>query len=132
MLAPGLHIYWPVVTELEIVTVVRQTIDHKPQTITLRDGTTICVRAVSVWRIVDAVKVWTENWDISNTVDDLATASLVDILSCVTKDQLSPITVINSLATLESRKLLAPYGVEIESTKLVECSLCRSIRLINN
>jgi regulator of protease activity HflC (stomatin/prohibitin superfamily) len=132
LLNPGLHVYWPLVSELEIVTVVRQTIDHKPQTITLRDGVTICVRAVTVWRIADAVMVWTENWDICNTVDDLATASLVDILSCMTKEQVSSISLVNNLATLESQKLLAPYGVAVESTKLIECSVCRSIRLINN
>lgn len=132
LLSPGLHVYWPLVSDLEIVTVVRQTMDHKAQTITLRDGVTICVRAVTVWRIEDAVKVWTENWDICSTIDDLATTSLVCILSCVGRDQLTQVDLINSLVTADVQKLLSPYGLAVESTKLVECSVCRSIRLVGN
>lgn len=132
ILQPGIHYWWPLVSELEMVTVVRQTTFLHPQTLTLRDGTTVTVRAVVVHSIEDPLLAYTKSWDISDTIVDLASTSISGVVSCLTRAELQNQVFINTLISVDAEALLSGFGVKIHFVKLTEASVCRSIRLLQN
>jgi regulator of protease activity HflC (stomatin/prohibitin superfamily) len=132
VLEPGIHFWWPLVSELEVVTVVRQTTFLHPQTLTLRDGTTVTVRAVVTHSIEDPLLAYTKSWDISDTIVDLSSTSISSVVSCLCKTELQKQTFINDLVSADAATLLAGFGVKVHFIKLTEASICRSIRLLQN
>ena len=57
VLEPGYYFWWPIIQNFKNVTVVRQTVNLPSQFCQTKDGTTISVSGVVVYRIKDAYKV---------------------------------------------------------------------------
>lgn len=67
---PGLHLYWPLISECEIVPVKRQTTRCAGQTLTTADSVCVKLRFVLIYDVHDAVAYLTECWDGEDTVQD--------------------------------------------------------------
>src|SRR4051812_9124743 len=63
VLGPGLHGYWPAVTEIKGWTVARQVVNLPTQTTTTKDGKVIAIGAVMVFRIVDVMTIIARTFD---------------------------------------------------------------------
>ena len=63
LLPAGLHVYWPLVTELEWCHVVRQVMVHRPHVLETQDGVTAVVAGVTAYTVSDPIKFLSENED---------------------------------------------------------------------
>lgn len=54
-MAPGLHFYWPLTTEVEVLVTARQTLAVPDQVMTTKDGKKIVVKTLVVYKIRDIV-----------------------------------------------------------------------------
>jgi regulator of protease activity HflC (stomatin/prohibitin superfamily) len=131
---PGLHIYWPVVTQVEVVPVARQTVSLPSQVLTTQDDKSIMVAGSVVYTINDVILAYGGvNYDVPTTLDDVARAAIVELITSKTLEQLKGCkTEINADFTLLCRKRLKAYGVGVRSAYFTDFAQCRVYRLVGN
>lgn len=88
-LAKGLHVYWPLVSQIEMVVVARQTLNLPSQVLTTSDKRSVTVGAFVVYSLDDVVKaIGEQNWDVDDTVANIAMAAVVEVVTSHTLDEL--------------------------------------------
>jgi len=129
---PGLCIYWPIVTEVEIIPVARQTHNLPSQSLTTKDGKKVVVGGVVVYAINDIVACMAMNWDVSDTINDITMCAITHV---ITKHDYQHILTnltdaIQTELTKETRRKLKPFGVRIYRTALTDFSTALVIKNI--
>lgn len=126
---PGLRIVWPIFDEWDVIVVARQTDDLPPQTLTLADGTTVAVAGLAIYKVGDVVAAYGErNWDVTSTLRDLSMSAIAEVVTTLRKEELKNLGPINDRITSLVREWSEEYGVEVQSCRLVEVSVARTIR----
>jgi len=126
----GIHVYWPLVTECEIVPVKRQTTNLQPQYLTTKDQKTIGVRGILVYEVNNVVKLLTECYDYEDTIRDLSLAAVKEV---IVQHEFSHLRdngkAIDKELGRTLRAQLNPYGVKTIRFTLSDFSQCRAIAL---
>ena len=72
-LKPGLHWYWPLTSECELIVTARRPVDIPTMSLLTRDGHSVIVSAAVVFRINNVTAALGEkNWDVDSTLVDVA------------------------------------------------------------
>jgi regulator of protease activity HflC (stomatin/prohibitin superfamily) len=110
----GIHIYWPLVSEIIPWPTKRQTTRLEKQILTTKDGKTVIVTGIVVYEVDDVLKLLTNTWDHEDTIKDYAT---VIIQKSITGNNFDQIKDINFTRPLRSN--LRAFGV-----KVIRVNLC--------
>lgn len=130
-LGPGIHWYWPLLTEMEIIVAARQTNQLPAQSLTLADGSDYSVRGVCVYSINDVVAaIGQKNWDVDQTVTDLSQAAITEIVMECDEDSIRNLKGINKQITERAQELLNQFGVAVSACRLVECVQSSTYRIL--
>lgn len=132
VLEPGLHVYWPIVTRVQVVNVMRQVLNLSMQTLTTADERTIIASGVLVYRIVDVEKYLVANHDADAGIDEVTCAAIRQVLLAMDMDTIQAASVggvMDDKLRRQSRKVLAPFGVRVESCRLTDCAQARVLSL---
>lgn len=128
---PGMHAYWPLTTEVEVLVTARQTLNVKPQVLTTADGQSVAVSAVAIYRVSNIGKaIGKRNWDIDEVVQDVTQTAIVKVVSTSTMADLGDVLAINEKLSTACGESLKPFGVQIYSVGLTDLARCRVFRLI--
>lgn len=129
---PGLCVYWPIVTEVDIIPVARQTHNLPSQSLTTKDGEKVVVSGVVVYSIKDIVACMAKNWDVSDTINDITMCAITHVITQHTYSHiLENITGgIQTELTKETRRKLKSYGVKVVRTALTDFSTALVIKNI--
>jgi regulator of protease activity HflC (stomatin/prohibitin superfamily) len=133
-LKPGLHLYWPLTTEVQVMPVARQTHNLVTQTLTTKDGRSVIIGAVVIYEINNIVDALSNNWDVSDTISDVTQMAVVNVVHNWNLDDLrADLTgkVENDLS-IETRKQLKPFGVKVLRCGISDFSPCRVYRVITD
>ena len=130
---PGFRWYWPLLSDVEIIPVARQTLNTSTQALMTKDGKQVVAGGVVVYSIQDIVKAIGErNYDVDETVNDISQAAIVEVVTAWDADAL--LKEINGQVeedlTATCRKALRCYGVYVSRAALTDFSVCRSINLL--
>lgn len=131
---PGLHLYWPIVTEFTIRVVARQTLNMPAQILITKDKKQVVVAGVVVYNVNDIVKaIGEQSWDVDETVSDLAQAAIVGVITNTDFADLACLDdeIIDEL-TNAARKKLKKFGVHIEKTFLTDFCTTKVLRIVQN
>ena len=130
---PGFRVWWPLLSEIEVIPVARQTLNTHTQALMTKDGRQVVVGGVVVYSIQDIVKAIGErNFDVDVTVNDISQAAIVEVVTAWDfRDLLANINkqVENDLTSV-CRKQLRQYGVYVHRAALTDFSTCRSFNLL--
>lgn len=128
---PGLHFWWPLTTEIEEFPTARQTQELSSQVLMTKDYETVTVRGVIIYDIYDVVNALSKNYDVNDTIADIAKTSIVhSVTSRNLTELLSGITNgVSDEITEACKDALYDYGVRIHKATLIDCSTCT---VINN
>ena len=80
-LMPGLRVYWPLVTEVDIIPTARQTHNLPTQALMTSDGKKVVVSGAVVYRIADVLATIARNWDVSDTLNDISMVAITQIVT---------------------------------------------------
>jgi regulator of protease activity HflC (stomatin/prohibitin superfamily) len=134
LVTPGLYIFWPLTTEVEIRPTARQSINLPPQTLVAKDGKTILCSVVYTIEVTDPLKAIGQAWDIDDLIMDLGTTAAVTVVTSRTfaelKEELAD--KIGKELRREAQELLRPYGVKVIQGRLSDFAECRVFRLIGD
>lgn len=134
-LQPGLHWFWPITTEVEVIVTARQTLNLPPQTLMTQDKVKLATSAVLVYSVYDIVRaIGQQNWDVDGTASDIAQAAVVEVISSTPYDELTTEIVgkVEKRLTATAGKRLRRYGVRVHRCALTDLAECRVFRLIQN
>jgi len=126
---PGMRFYWPITTEIEEITVVRQPLNIKPFSLVTRDNFPVVVDATVVYKIVDAIQFMSENFDSYTAVSEAVSASLRNILSQKTFKEIQQSLDIDEELTTNAQEDTEDFGVEIYYCRLQNFTYCIPISL---
>ncbi len=123
-LSPGLHIYWPLLAEVVQYPTARTTMNLPMQTLTTCGGPYV-VSAALVYRMTNPVLAYAENYDIDDTISDIALLCTAEVVSSESTDDLA---LLEKKLTALARRKLKPFGVHVERCSLTDIAPCRVIR----
>ena len=126
-ITPGLFMYWPVITEVELVETSRQTLNLASQTLTTADGYAVLVSAVVVYRVEDPTTVLVEVSDWEDTLGDAALGAVVDVVGGSDFDYIRENLngEIEKKIRHKTRLALKPYGIKVERAFLSDFAECK-------
>lgn len=135
-LGPGLHVYWPLTTEVEVLVTARQTLAIPDQVMVTKDGKKVVLKTLVVYRIPDVVRaIGKLNWDVDTTINDLTQSAVARVIVTHTYDEVMYGLADESLTrtlTKEVRKELRQFGVHVSRCKLVDFADCRVFKLLTS
>jgi regulator of protease activity HflC (stomatin/prohibitin superfamily) len=135
-LQPGLHVYWPLTTDVEVIVTARQTLSIPDQYMITKDWKTVGFKTLVVYRIPDVERaIGRNNWDVDTTINDLTQAAVARVIVTHTCEEILAAQANGSLAhmcTKEVRRELRQYGVYISRCKLVDFAPTKVIRLLTS
>jgi regulator of protease activity HflC (stomatin/prohibitin superfamily) len=133
-LAPGLRFYWPLVTEVEVIPIARQTHNLPTQALLTADGKKVVVSGVVVYKIKDIVATIARNWDVSDTINDITMVAIMQVVTTHTLEYLLKHLTdeVQDKLTHETRKKLRVYGVGVYWTALTDFAECLVIKNISS
>jgi regulator of protease activity HflC (stomatin/prohibitin superfamily) len=131
-LKPGIHFYWPLTTEVEVVPVARQTYNLVSQVLMTKDKQQIVVGAVVIYKIINIVDALSNNWDVNDTIGDVTQMAVVKVVNQWPLDEiLAQLTdKVELELSKETRAKLKRYGVEVERCGFTDFSTCLVIKTL--
>jgi regulator of protease activity HflC (stomatin/prohibitin superfamily) len=131
-LKPGVRWYWPLISEIEIIPVARQTLNLQPQALVTKEGKEVVVGGVVVYSISDVVMAIGErNFDVDTTVNDISQCAIVEVITTVEfKELLNNLKKIENELTKTCKRQLKHFGVLIHRVALTDFSPCRSLNIM--
>jgi regulator of protease activity HflC (stomatin/prohibitin superfamily) len=134
LLPPGWHLYWPLTTEVELVVTARQTLAIPDQVMATKDGKTVVVKTLVVYRIPDPLKaIGKVNWDVDTTINDMTQAAVAKVIATHVYDEVMAgirDETLTKTLTREVRRELRQFGVHITRCKLVDFAVCKVYKLL--
>jgi len=133
-LMPGLRLYWPLVTEVDVIPTARQTHNLPTQALMTSDGKKVVVSGAVVYRIADVLATIARNWDVSDTLNDISMVAITQIVTTHTLEYLLHHLTdeVQHKLTQETRRRLRRYGVAVYWTALTDFSECMVIKNISS
>lgn len=132
VIKPGLFWHWPIVTEIELIPVARQTMNLESQTLTTSDDRIVTVSSVVIYRVEDVRKALVDSWDMEDTISDVALKSNVDAIVNRTfakvKKELTG--QVEKDIVRSCRKALKPYGIRVDSAFLTDFAETEVYRIV--
>lgn len=126
----GIHVYWPLVTEVEIIPIMRQTADLHSQYLSTKDNVTIGLSGVLVYQISDVEKTLTACYNYEETIPEISLAAIKKVVITYDFKYLQENgDLVDKHLTKEMRGFLKPYGVRVVSVCLSDFSRCRVLAL---
>lgn len=130
---PGIHWYWPLVTEWQDWPVVRQADDLQSQTIVTVDDKTIAVSGLLVYKVTDLATLVTSAYSPMQLVQDIALTAVHDVCCSMTWEDLKAEQRKGTLDTKlrnAAKAQLKEYGVDVVKCMLIDLAPARVFKLI--
>lgn len=125
VLEPGLHVFWPIVTKIQLVNVQRSVQNLSTQTLTTADGLSVIASGVLVYRVDDVERYLVQNHDAEAGIDEVACAAIRQVMLSMTLNAIHEASIgggLNDRLRREARKSLGPFGVKVEYLRLTDCA----------
>lgn len=132
---PGLLVYWPLVSVLDLYPTVRQTDDLKSQTISTADGKTIAVSGLITYEVYDLLKLLPTTFEPAKLISEI---TLTAIHECLSKLAWEDLQIEQQRSTLETKlknaakRQLDDYGVKVIKVQLTDMAPCRVLKVLQS
>ena len=129
---PGLRWYWPITTDVDLITVARQPIDIKQINFVTKDGLPCKADCACTYYINDPIKFFTENYEGHLALFELISFVFSKKLRSMTFNQIQNSSKINENLTEEITKEADFLGIEVEYVRLQNFTWVVPIGLITD
>ena len=111
---PGIRVYWPLISDVEVIVTARQSFNTPTQALETRDGVEVVAGGVIIYHINDVVKaIGEKNWSPETTAGDIAQAAIVSVVASWDHDSLlaNISGKVEEQITEKCRRDLRQYGI---------------------
>lgn len=128
---PGLHWYWPVTTDAEVIVSARQTLNLPSQALLTTDNKPIVFGCLIVYSIRDVIlAVGEKNWDVDTTVCDIGQSAVTAVVSTLSFEEVKDLKTTAERITQECRKKLKQFGVAVHRCAVTDFTACKMLKLL--
>lgn len=135
ILGPGIHFYWPVMTELATYPVARQADDLRSQTLVTTDDKTIVVGGMVVYCVRDLSRLLPTTYQPEQAIKDITLTSIHNVCCRMSwaelKDEQRKGTLDTKLKNAAKRQL-EDYGVEVLKVQLTDLAPAQIYRVMQS
>jgi regulator of protease activity HflC (stomatin/prohibitin superfamily) len=127
LIEPGLYMWWPVTTDIEEIPIKRRAISVTLR-LTTKDGYTVLIEAVIVFRVNDTMKAIVETYDFDDTIEEMAQKAAKPVVMSRKFDDVMKICADESIDRLlrqGCRDNLKRFGVLVEDAFVSDFSETR-------
>jgi regulator of protease activity HflC (stomatin/prohibitin superfamily) len=132
---PGLHVYWPLVTEVETYPTARQTDNLPTQTISTSDGKTVAIAGLATYEVADILMLLPTTFQPDKAISEITLTAIHDVASRMTWEELQSEQRRGTLETKlrnAARKQLEEYGVRVIRVQLTDLAPARVLKVIQS
>lgn len=129
--APGIHIYWPIISEYLELPVVRQTHNAPTQVVMTAAGKPLAISGVIVYEISDIMAALSHTFEVEDTIGDVSLTAIVEVLAGENLREVCAKLksgVLSNELTKRARRRLKPFGVKVLSVNLSDFVCCTVIK----
>jgi|GEM_PF-2263755 len=122
---PGIRFYWPLITDIQINNVARDSFNTPTQPLETKDGKEVLAGGVVVYHVNDVIQAWgKQNIDPANTAQDITQAVIASVISHHTHAYIleEMCGEIEKEITEKARKQLRQFGVYVSRAGLAAFS----------
>ncbi len=130
VVGPGVHLKWPLVSELALCDTAIQTMELRPQTITTKDNKSVVVTAIIKFQIKDVKPILLEVTDFDDVLKDTTMGHIRALCSECTFDALRSDKDIEKDVLNLVRADVNRYGFKVYKVTFADLGCIKSIRLI--
>ena len=134
VIKPGLVVYWPLTTDIQVCPVNRQVLAVPSQTCCTQDGKTIVLAGVLTYQVKDVEKFLVDNWEGDEAIAEIVASVLLEVVS--EKDwesiQTNSRKVVDNALTRKAQGLLEPYGCEVEKLRLTSMAPTKVLQIFGH
>lgn len=131
--APGLHWYWPLVTQYKLMMVVRQTQRIQSKVIMTKDLKTVTVGALITYEIDDIVSAIAKVADLPSDIMERSQGAILAVVAESTIEEIQKNRIqFNQHLSERVGEVLNGYGVRILQAQLTEFAPCRALAINGN
>jgi regulator of protease activity HflC (stomatin/prohibitin superfamily) len=131
VLAPGVHVYWPIWSEPETYPIRRQTLNMPPQVLTTLDDVSVLVSVVVIYDIADIERVLVNSFEFEATIRDVAQGAVKTVVASHTYDDLrGSASGADAELTRRIRSAVKPYGGRIRKVLISDFARVRVFRVV--
>jgi regulator of protease activity HflC (stomatin/prohibitin superfamily) len=128
--SPGLHVYWPLVTTIKVMAIVRQTQMIRSKVVMTKDLKTVIVGALVTYFVDDIVTALSKVADLpSDIMERSMEAILTEVSEKTLAETQSDRMAFNRTLTERVGRSLNGYGVQVIQAQLTEFAPCRAFAL---
>ena len=130
---PGLHVYWPFVSEWDPYPTARQTYDLRSQVVTTSDGRTIALGGMITIEVFDLLLLLPKIDGPTKAIKDISLTAIHDVASKMAWDTLRDEQKRGTLVTKlknEAARSLRAYGINVIKLQLTDLSPVRVLKMI--
>lgn len=118
VIGPGLHLWWPVTTEVVVQPVVRQVIELPAQTLLTSDRVAVVAGGVVIYKIDDLHAYLVDNYDAGESLVEAAQTGIRKAVVNMTLDDLQTHrATLDDRLTTAVRRAVDAFGVEVETAR---------------
>lgn len=131
VVGPGLHVWWPVTTEVDVQPVVRQVMELPPQTLLTTDGVSVAVGGVVIYSITNLYAYLVENYDASESLNEAAQAGIRNAVVSMSLEDLQETRVkLDKKLTRAVGRAVQDFGVDVEAARLTTLAPANVLSLV--
>ncbi len=135
VMTPGLWWYWPIITTIDVITTVRDTVDLNGQTFTTKDQKSVLASGMVMFAISDVEKVLTSAPDYINTIGDICMNVIHDTFIQYEWEQLRAGIQDGSIGKELKRNAneeLKPFGIKVLSLGLKDLAPVGVLKIVQD
>jgi regulator of protease activity HflC (stomatin/prohibitin superfamily) len=132
VIEPGIHVYWPITTQVTIYPVVRQVM-NLPNQIVQCDNTSVVVGGIVTFSIKDLYMFLVENYDAEDSMFEAAQTGIRRAVLAETVDSInSGRAKIDHRLTREVQSAVEAFGVSVEMVRLTTFAPTQVLSLLSD
>ena len=130
--SPGLILYWPIITHLEVVAIVRQTLNLPCLTLMTKNEEPVVASGVIVYNIIDVEKYLVENFDAEVSISEVGSAALRDVIITRTLQEVQQNNrnSIENALLKEAKLAFETFGIQVEYVRLTDYSKAKILNIV--
>lgn len=133
ILTPGLIWWWPLVTEITVIPVVRQLSHLAPQTLCTKDGKTVVCGGIIIYTVTDIEQYLVNNEDAPEAIGEVSLAVIREVVVTHTFSEIQEgRKALDAILTVEASAALKDFGVTVLHMRLSDFAPAFALSLISN
>lgn len=127
IIKPGLFVFWPAVTEVVLIPVVRQSLDLPPQRLITKDGVNVYINLTVIYTVEDVEKALVANFDHDESAKDVALEAATKVVIRKSFQELRDNLLgnVRDEITRAARTAVRPFGIYVEKVRISDFAQTR-------